>query len=117
MTATFTGAWLAMKLGVEPLALDLRRRSGELLGVPTEDGTDYVYPAWQFDETGQPLPAVARVVQAGRAAGLRDEELYDLLLRRDGMTGEGRLLDSIREGREERALEAIRAAARLRGRS
>lgn len=110
MTATFTGAWLAMRLGVEPRILDVRRRSGELLGVPAKDGADYVYPAWQFDETGQPLPGIARVIAAGRQAGLDDRELHELLLRRDGMTGDRQLFDYVRDGREERALEAIRSA-------
>jgi hypothetical protein len=111
VTATLTGAWLAMKLGIEPRVLDVRRRAGELLAVPAEDGADYLYPAWQFDNAGRPLPVVARVVAAGREAGLDDRALYELLLRRDGMTGEGRLLDSLRAGREDRVLEAIRAAS------
>lgn len=114
MTTTFTGAWLAMKLGVGPRALDLRRREGELLGVPAEDGTDYVYPAWQFDVTGRPLPSIAKMIRAARAAGLSDSELHDLLLRRDGMTGEGRILDAVKAGREDRALDAIRAASARR---
>ena len=98
-----------MKLGVEPRELDVRRRSGELLGVPTEGSSDHLYPAWQFDDDGRPLPDIARVVGAGRQAGLSDRELADLLQRRDGMTGSGRLLDSVREGRLERALDVIRA--------
>jgi hypothetical protein len=111
MTSTFTGAWLAMRLGVEPRRLDVRRRTGELLGVPTDDGTDYAYPSWQFDQSGQPLPGLARVIQAARAAGLSDEGLYALLLRRDGMTGKGQLFDALRDGREDRVLAAIRATA------
>jgi hypothetical protein len=107
---SFSGAWLAMKLGVEPRELDVRRRGGELLGVPVDDSGEYEYPAWQFDEHGRPLPEVAHVVGAAREAGLRDRELADLLLRRDGMTGSGRLVDALREGRVDRVLEAIRAA-------
>jgi hypothetical protein len=107
----YSGAWLAMKLGVEPRALDVRRRSGELLAVPDEEGVDFLYPVWQFDEDGNALPALSRVVGAARSAGLDDAGLLDLLQRRDGMTGGGRrLLDALREGREDRVLEAIRQA-------
>ena len=59
-TPDYTGAWLAMTLGVEPLEIDRRRRAGELLGVPTRPGEDYRYPAWQFDQAGRPLPVVER---------------------------------------------------------
>jgi len=108
-----SGAWLAIKLGVDPRALDARRRAGELLAVPApEKGGDFLYPMWQFDDAGQPLPAIARLVEAARAASLSDVELHDLLHRRDGMTGSGRLLDHVREGRDERVLEAIRSAIR-----
>ena len=107
---SFSGAWLAMKLGVEPRELDVRRRAGDLLGVPEDGSGEYVYPAWQFDEDGRPLPEIARVVRAAREAGLRDRQLADLLHRRDGMTGSGRLLDALREGRVDRVLDAIRAA-------
>ena len=108
----YTGAWLAAKLGVEPRELDVRRRSGELLGVPLGRGTEYVYPAWQFDPAGRPLPAIARVVAAAREAGLSDAELADLLARRDGMTGRTRLLDALRTGREEHVVGEIRRAGR-----
>ena len=114
-SSNYSGAWLAIKLGVDPRVVEARRRAGELLGVPAaEKGSDFLYPAWQFDDAGEPLPAVSRVVHAGRVAGLDDRELHDLLQRRDGMTGSGRILDSLREGREDRALEAIRAAGAAR---
>jgi hypothetical protein len=109
----YSGAWLAVKLGIEPRALDAQRRAGELLAVPDEDGTDFLYPVWQFDEDGRPIAAVARVVRAARDAGLRDEELVDLLQRRDGMTGgDRRLIDVLREGREDRLLDVIRTRPR-----
>jgi hypothetical protein len=110
----YTGAWLAMKLGVEPRLLDVRRRSGELLGVQAVKGGDYVYPIWQFAPDGRPRPEVARVIRAAREAGLRDDELHELLQRRDGMTGRGRLADALREGRADHVLQAIAAAARGR---
>jgi hypothetical protein len=101
-----------MRLGIEPRELDIRRRAGEIIAFPTPDGREYLYPAWQLDAAGNPLPGVARVVQAARAAGLDAPALNDLLLRRDGMTGTRRLIDDVREGREERVLEEIRAASR-----
>src|SRR5829696_10288282 len=93
----YTGAWLAMKLGVEPRRLDVRRRAGELLGVRA-GSDDYLYPTFQFDAGGRTLPGVARVIETARAGGLDDEELYALLLRRDGMTGGTRLSDALRAG-------------------
>ena len=113
----FTGAWLAVKLGIEPRELDARRRAGELLGVPREGGGDYVYPTWQLGPDGRPLAALGRVIQAARAAGLGDGDLYELLLRRDGLTGSGRLVDALREGREERVLDVIRSDARRESRA
>jgi hypothetical protein len=108
----YPGTWLAVRLGVEPRELEIRRRAGELFAFPSADGRDYLYPAWQFDESGNPLPAVARIAQAARAAGLDSGELNDLLLRRDGITGTSRLIDHVRAGREERVLEAIRSTPR-----
>ena len=112
--AALPAAWLAVTLGVEPREIESRRRAGELLGVRTPDGTDYVYPLWQFDADGQPSPVVARIVQAARREGLRDDALYGLLLRRQGMRGSERLVDALHAGREDRVLAAIRAEARRR---
>ena len=110
--AALAAAWLAVTLGVEPREIESRRRAGELLGVRGPDGTDYVYPLWQFDADGRPSPLVARVVQAARREGLRDDALYALLVRRQGMRGNERLLDALLAGREDRVLQAIRAEAR-----
>jgi len=107
--ALLRGSWLAIKLGVEPRVLDARRRAGELLAVPEEHGDDHLYPMWQFAPDGAVLPAVTHVLAAARAAGLTAEELYALLRRRH-MTGGGRLLDALREGRVEPVLSAIRAS-------
>ena len=110
--AALAAAWLAVTLGVEPREIESRRRAGELLGVRGPDGTDYVYPLWQFDADGRPSTLVARVVQAARREGLRDDALYALLVRRQGMRGNERLLDALLAGREDRVLHAIRAEAR-----
>jgi len=109
--ALLRGSWLAIKLGVEPRVLDARRRAGELLAVRDEHVDDHLYPMWQFAPDGTVLPAVTRVLAVARAAGLSDDELYRLLGRRH-MTGGGRLLDTLREGRVEPVLAAINGAAR-----
>ncbi len=106
-TPAYSGAWLAMKLGVEPLEIDRRRRAGELLGVP--QGTEYRYPSWQFDQAGRTLPIVEPILAAAKRAGLDATELDALLGRREGLTGTTRLVDSLRAGREEHVLSAIRA--------
>jgi hypothetical protein len=107
----FTGSWLAIKLGVEPRELDRRRRAGELLAYRAERGTDHVYPAWQLDTAGRPLPGVAELVRTAREAGLSDEQLVEILRRRDGLTGQTRLADTFRAGRTGHVLAAVRAAA------
>lgn len=107
---SYSGAWLAAKLGIEPRLLEARRRAGELLAVRPEGATDYRYPTWQFGADGEPLPAIAPLVRAAKEAGLDDRALYELLERRDGLTGSGRLLDAVREGRADRVLAVIRSA-------
>ena len=109
---TYPGSWLSTRLGIDPRELDMRRRAGDLIAVRGPMGRDYLYPAWQLDEDLQPMPAVGRIVRAGREAGLTDDEVHDLLQRRDGMTGSGRLLDAVYAGREDRVLAAVRAAGR-----
>lgn len=109
---SYPGAWLAAKLAIEPRLLEARRRAGELLAVRIEGATDYRYPTWQFGVDGEPLPAIAPLLQAAREAGLDDGALYELLQRRDGLTGSGRLLDAVREGHVERVLVVIRSARR-----
>jgi hypothetical protein len=99
-----------MKLGIEPLELDRRRRAGELVALPEPDGTGYLYPAWQFDHAGRPLPVLGRILAAAREAGLDGPQLDALLERREGLTGSTRLVDALREGRDEHVLAAIRAA-------
>lgn len=81
-----TTDWLAARLGVQPARVDALRRTGELVAVRRPDGA-HVYPSWQFGEDGKPLPLVARLVGAARAAGIDDDRLHELVTRR--MNGSG----------------------------
>ena len=106
---TMSASWLATRLGVEPRALEARRRAGELLAFRLEGSQEYLYPSWQFGRDFEPLPGLERVVQAGRATGLDDRGLNDLLAGRAGLVHGRRLLDVLREGSVDHVVGAIRS--------
>jgi hypothetical protein len=107
---SLSGSWLSTRLGVGTHRLDAMRRAGELLGVRRPGGQDYLYPAWQFGPDGQALPVIPRLVSAARAAGLSDERLYEVMVSRTGISGDERLADALRAGRDEYVLGAIRGS-------
>ena len=107
---SLSGSWLSSRLGVGTHRLDAMRRAGELLGVRRPGGFDFLYPAWQFGPDGKPLPVVERLVRAGRGAGMSDERLYEVLAARTGISGEARLADALREGKDEYVLSVVRGS-------
>jgi hypothetical protein len=107
--------WLAARLGVPSAQVDRMRRSGELFGVRPPGRWEHLYPAWQFNSDGKPLASVLRVLRAARDAGLGEVQLYEVLNRRSGLTGNRTLVDVLREGGEEHVLAAVRAAANGNG--
>ena len=107
---------LAARLGVPSSQVDRMRRSGELFGVRPPGRWEHLYPAWQFNGDGKPLASVLRVLRAARDAGLDEVELYGVLSRRSGLTGNRTLVDVLREGGEEHVLAAVRAAGNGNGR-
>ena len=102
--------WLAARLGTEPERIEVRRRSGELLGFREPGDQEFHYPLWQFDRNGTPSAWVSRVVAASREAGIPDERLYQILTMRAGIVGGRRVAELLRAGDEEAALAAIRSA-------
>jgi hypothetical protein len=109
-TDSFTTSWLAARLGADPAQVELRRRAGELLAVPDRDGLDWLYPAWQFDADGNPLPAVARILAAAHDAGLGPAELDVFLNRRAGVGGP-KMSELVRDGQVEFVVSSLRSAA------
>ena len=107
---SLSGSWLSTRLGVGTHRLDAMRRGGELLGVRRPGGQDYLYPAWQFGPDGKALPVISRLVATARAAGLSDERLYEVMVSRTGISGEERLADALRAGRDEYVLGSIRGS-------
>jgi hypothetical protein len=107
---TLSASWLATRLGVEPLKIEAMRRDGELIAYRPPAARECYYPVWQFDDEWRPLPIVPRLVQEARARGLGDNRLYEVLNARAGIGGRRKLGESLREGRIEHVLDAIRAA-------
>jgi hypothetical protein len=107
---SLSASWLATRLGAEPFKLDVMRRAGELIAYRPEGSREYYYPLWQFDEEWQPLPIIPQLVREAEARGLRGNRLYEVLNARAGATGSSRLGESLREGRFEHVLGAIRSA-------
>ena len=106
-----SASWLASRFAIEPLKLEAMRRDGEVIAFRPAGAREYYYPLWQFDEEWRPLAIVPRLVREARERGLGDDRLYGVLTARAGMSaGPGRLADSLREGRDEHVLEAIRLA-------
>ena len=108
---TLSASWLAVRLGMEPLRLEAMRRAGELIAFRPDGAREHYYPLWQFDEDWRPLPIVPRLVRESRERGLDENRLYEILAGRSGISaGGGRLARSLREGRDEHVLEAVRLA-------
>jgi hypothetical protein len=108
---SLSGSWLSSRLGVGTQRLDAMRRAGELLGVRRPGGHDYLYPSWQFAADGKPLPVIPELVKAARAAGMSDERLYEVLSSRTGISGDERLVDALRQGRDAYVLSVVRTSS------
>jgi hypothetical protein len=104
----FTTSWLAARLAVDPARIEARRRAGELFGVPADGGRVHLYPGWQFDQAGNPLPAVEEILAAAKSAGLDAAGLEAFLDRRAGIGGP-KLCELIRAGREDYVVAQLRS--------
>jgi hypothetical protein len=104
---SLSGSWLSARLGIGSHRLDAMRRGGELLGVRRPGGHDYLYPSWQFAPDGKPLPAIPELIRAARGNGMSDERLYEVLSARAGISGEERLVDALRQGRDRYVLSVV----------
>lgn len=105
-----SASWLAARISVEPVLLDVMRRAGELIAVRKPGTTEWLYPAWQFDgRTSRRV--IPRIANVAREAGMDETRLYAVLSAPMGLGGRRRLADLITEGRDEEVVEAVRSAA------
>jgi hypothetical protein len=107
-----SGSWLAARISIEPVMLDVMRRAGELIAVRKPGSTEWLYPAWQFDGR-TPRRVIPRISNVAREAGMSETRLYEVLSAPMGLGGRRRLADLIAEGRDEEVVEAVRSAAVL----
>jgi len=110
VSQALSASWLSTNWAVDTVKINAMRRAGELLAVRPAGSHEWRFPAWQFGPDGQVRPEVARVLAAARERGVRPERLHELLERRSGMTGGGRLRDDLLEGRIEHVLAALATA-------
>jgi len=113
LTTPLPASWLASRLRVDSAEIARLREAGELYGVWSESGNEWLYPAWQFGPGGKVPSGVRQAVKAARAAGLTEARLVSLLRRRVGLMGGGRFLDLLFEGRADTVLAAIRTTATM----
>lgn len=102
-----TASWVGTRWAIDPVALDMRRRAGEVFAF-REPGSEWLYPGWQFEEDGNVKPEVARVLAAARESGIGLERLGQILNRRAGMAGGQTLLDTLAEGDDRQVLAELR---------
>jgi len=110
VSQALSASWLSTKWGIDTVKINAMRRAGELFAVRPAGATEWRFPAWQFTRDGRVRPEVERALAAARQRGLRPEQLAELLERRTGMTGSGRLRDELVAGRLDPVLTAISAA-------
>lgn len=93
-------------LGITRQAVGLRRRAGKLLGV--ESGRGYVYPAWQFQDTGM-VPGIEEIMEILGDADPMTNVIF--FLGHDYALGGKRPIDLLLKGK----LEDVKRAARTYG--
>jgi hypothetical protein len=111
LTTPLPASWLSSRLGISAAEIDRLRERGELFAIRTDDGGEWLYPAWQFGPGGTIPAGVRAAVKAARAAGLSEARLATILRRRAGIVGGQRLLDLLFEGRADYVVDAVRASS------
>ena len=107
---TLSASWLASRFAIEPFKLEAMRRDGEVIAFRPPVAREHYYPLWQFDEEGIRSRSSGASSSEARERGLCGNRLYEILSARAGLGGDKRLADSLRDGRVDHVLDAIRSA-------
>jgi hypothetical protein len=107
-----SASWLGMRMGVDPVRVNVMRRGGELYAIRQPGSQDWLFPTWQFGPDWKPLSSVQRVLRAAKEAGYDDRRLDELFNRRVGIVGGRRILvDVLLSGDEATVLAEIERGA------
>jgi hypothetical protein len=110
LNAQLPASWLSSRVGADSAEIERLRRGGEVFATRPDGADEWLYSAWQFGPGGQVPESVRRVVRAARDRGISEARLLQLLRRRVGLTGGGRMLDLLFQGDGRRVLSEIHAA-------
>jgi hypothetical protein len=103
------GEELRRRLGVSRQRLEQLRAQRRLLGMRLPFRKSYYYPVWQFDEEGEPLASMPRLLKAAEEAGMDAEDLDAFMT--NAAVGDGRAPhELLKAGEEEPVLSWIGAA-------
>ena len=111
MNPTLPASWLASRLGAYPTEIARLRTAGELYASREAGDNEWRYSAWQFGPGGTVPFAVRDTVKTAKSLGLSEDRLLAILRRRAGLMGGARLLDLLFEGKTDRVVAEVRAAA------
>jgi len=111
LNAQLPASWLATRVGADSAELERLRRGGQLFASRPDGSDEWHYSAWQFGPGGTVPEAVRRAVRLAIDKGLGEARLLELLRRRVGLTGGGRMLDLLFQGDGRRVISEIHAAA------
>jgi hypothetical protein len=111
LNAQLPASWLVTRVGVDGDELERLRRGNQVFGTRPEGADEYYYSAWQFAPGGSVPEPVRRVVRIAIDKGIGEAHVLQLLRRRVGLTGGGRMLDLLFEGDGRRVISELHAAA------
>jgi hypothetical protein len=104
-------SWLSSRLGADGDEIERLRRGGELFATRPDGAEEWLFSAWQFGPGGRVPESVRRAVRTAKAGGVSEPRLLEVLRRRVGLMGGGRMLDLLFEGDGSRVISEIRAVA------
>ncbi len=104
-------SWLSSRLGADGDEIERLRRGDELFATRPGGAEEWFYSAWQFGPGGRVPDSVRRAVRTAKTRGVSEARLLEVLRRRVGLMGGGRMLDLLFEGDGSRVISEIRATA------
>ena len=100
----------ATRVGVSRMTITKYRRDGLLLGI-LQGRNRYVYPAWQLDRAGQPIPILKEIIEVLSLVTTDPVEILDLMIGQREFLGGDSIKDRLISGDTKGALVAAKQSA------